>query len=202
MVVFSFHLSSDNEPGTSSSTRNNNVTHCCSGFCIDLLEKFRVDLGFTYELNRVEDPKFGTHVVRPHLIHSLSLLCRDSNSFGKRAERPLERADGSACQPASRHGHDVADRQLGTGERRRLHHSVHGDGHSHLGGQEDGHHLSHRVSRCLKCDAKFKMISSLKIYSLPQFPDMIAMDTLRVLSATCPLPCFVHIRVLFFFFFD
>jgi ionotropic glutamate receptor NMDA 2B len=40
-----------------------NVTQCCSGFCIDLLEKFSDDLGFTYELIRVDDPKFGTHVV-------------------------------------------------------------------------------------------------------------------------------------------
>ncbi|XP_046449202.1 glutamate receptor ionotropic, NMDA 2B-like isoform X2 [Daphnia pulex] len=39
-----------------------NVTQCCSGFCIDLLEKFSDDLGFTYELIRVDDPKFGTHV--------------------------------------------------------------------------------------------------------------------------------------------
>lgn len=50
-----------------------NVTQCCSGFCIDLLEKFSDDLGFTYELIRVEDPKFGVHVVSrmstymPHL---------------------------------------------------------------------------------------------------------------------------------------
>ncbi|XP_057371297.1 LOW QUALITY PROTEIN: glutamate receptor ionotropic, NMDA 2B-like [Daphnia carinata] len=39
-----------------------NVTQCCSGFCVDLLEKFSDDLGFTYELIRVDDPKFGTHV--------------------------------------------------------------------------------------------------------------------------------------------
>ncbi|EFX77934.1 hypothetical protein DAPPUDRAFT_105549 [Daphnia pulex] len=38
-----------------------NVTQCCSGFCIDLLEKFSDDLGFTYELIRVDDPKYGTH---------------------------------------------------------------------------------------------------------------------------------------------
>lgn len=47
-----------------------NVTQCCSGFCIDLLEKFKNDLGFTYELNRVDDPKFGTHVVNMKLLYS------------------------------------------------------------------------------------------------------------------------------------
>jgi ionotropic glutamate receptor NMDA 2B len=52
-----------------------NVTQCCSGFCIDLLEKFSDDLGFTYELIRVDDPKFGTHVVT-YKFHSMVRLLR------------------------------------------------------------------------------------------------------------------------------
>jgi len=39
--------------------KNLTVPQCCSGFCVDLLERFSIDLGFTYELFRVEDGKWG-----------------------------------------------------------------------------------------------------------------------------------------------
>ena len=39
--------------------QNSKNCKCCSGLCIDLLTKFEDELGFTYELVRTEDPKFG-----------------------------------------------------------------------------------------------------------------------------------------------
>ncbi|CAG0885260.1 unnamed protein product [Darwinula stevensoni] len=47
----------------SPSSRNDTTIHyCCSGFCIDLLEKFAADLGFTYDLFRVKDGVWGAPV--------------------------------------------------------------------------------------------------------------------------------------------
>lgn len=37
---------------------------CCSGMCVDLLSKFQDEMGFSYELARVADPKFGTFEVQ------------------------------------------------------------------------------------------------------------------------------------------
>ena len=45
------------------SDTNKTKAKCCSGLCIDLLTKFEDELGFTYDLVRVSDPKWGTFEV-------------------------------------------------------------------------------------------------------------------------------------------
>ena len=50
--------------------KNPEYYKCCSGFCIDLLQKFSHDLKFTYDLYKVEDGAWG--VVN---VSSLNLKC-------------------------------------------------------------------------------------------------------------------------------
>ena len=51
------------------SDTNKTEAKCCSGLCIDLLTKFEDELGFTYDLVRVSDPKWGTiEVCRVHTV--------------------------------------------------------------------------------------------------------------------------------------
>ncbi len=53
-----------------------NETKCCSGLCIDLLTKFEDELGFTYDLVRTPDPKWGTFEVKSYKIYYTKLCNR------------------------------------------------------------------------------------------------------------------------------
>lgn len=39
--------------------RNASIWKCCSGYCVDLLNKLATDVGFSYELYKVEDGHWG-----------------------------------------------------------------------------------------------------------------------------------------------
>ena len=79
-------------------THNDNHTQvkkCCSGLCVDLLRKFEDDLGFTYELVRAEDPKWGTFEVVIHCEIMQQVIF---------AGREVEWSDGCLGQQEHRYG--------------------------------------------------------------------------------------------------
>ena len=58
----------DDHGGGGGGGNDTQVKKCCSGLCVDLLRKFEDDLGFSYELVRAEDPKWGTFEVRSVIL--------------------------------------------------------------------------------------------------------------------------------------
>ena len=59
----SFNLKNGTDDSSEQRCQNNEKCKCCSGLCIDLLTKFEDELGFTYDLVRTDDPKWGTFEV-------------------------------------------------------------------------------------------------------------------------------------------
>lgn len=70
----SFYCRIQDSQDIQSAQKNESIYQCCSGFCIDLLQKFSEEIGFSYELRRVEDGKWGTLEVSLGKIHERQYL--------------------------------------------------------------------------------------------------------------------------------
>ena len=96
MEFINLNSSVDNVAGEVHKEGNNNtgVTKCCSGLCVDLLRKFEDDLGFTYELVRAADPKYGTYEVKRDVLLQHEVLFEgwevewSDGRFSEQEDRP------------------------------------------------------------------------------------------------------------------
>ena len=131
------------------SDANKTDAKCCSGLCIDLLTKVEEELGFTYELVRTPDPKWGTFEVRPHTIVVFEkrpvfskvfeldyrALCTVSAWF-------LEWSNGRISEQKNRSGAFGLKNQCRERGCRGFYYAVFRVRHRHHCGQEDGDHLA------------------------------------------------------------
>ena len=132
------------------SDANKTEAKCCSGLCIDLLTKVEEELGFTYELVRTPDPKWGTFEVRPLTI---VVFVKKKSVFSKVFELDyralctvsawfLEWSNGRISEQKNRSGAFGLKNQCGERGCRGFYYAVFRVRHCHHCGQEDGDHLA------------------------------------------------------------
>ena len=122
---------------------NQTQTKCCSGLCIDLLTKFEDELGFTYDLVRVPDPKWGTFEVS--FLNSKLSLFFQIDFFDLYIAWLLEWPYVGIGQQKNRLGAVSPKNQCGTGNCGWLHYAILGIWNRHCCSQKNGYHFSYSL---------------------------------------------------------
>ena len=182
---WNFRIAVLNFPNWFDQVLNINIYYrCCSGFCVDLVQKFSEDLSFDFQLVRVKDGKWGGVVngkwnglVAELINHEtgtlkMSLPCRKmlftKMSHGWRST--MQRRYGGICEVwkwvhllQKRPGHDFTEDQLWERKGDWFFSAFSGDRYHNTCGQANGDHFSDCISgafRYSKLDACGKFTTS------------------------------------------